>query len=249
MAVIVGGTSGAKAAYDRARDNPADRLLALWQQIGDPSTLVPDHGTVLSIRRGSGVVEIEVGLNVFGDGQTYGGVDRRLTSVTAPFTKSMLGLPIKIFGYGSRVVEAVNSTSEIEYSGLAVDAGTGRRFTQPLGRASFFDGQISGGNTLTSASEPFYPDLTGRPVVITDLGVRTMTYVSATTVTFDGAAVADRIHVHFTVPVILGPEERSMETAGGQVVDSHRVDEISTPTTILWRFGARPLPATPRTVV
>lgn len=107
MAVFMGGASGARLAFDQADDNSADRLLALWAQEGFADTYVPDHGVILSRRIGHTTVDLDVGLNVHADGQSYG--TNRLTSADAPFSKSMIGLPFTIYGHGQRIVETVTA--------------------------------------------------------------------------------------------------------------------------------------------
>lgn len=237
MAVLLGGGAGVRIAYNQADDNAADRLLALQAQVGRAVTMVGDVGTILQRRIGFELIDIDVGLNIFDDGQVYGGVDRRLTSVSAPFTPTMVGLQMTIFGQGRRYIEAYNGPGDIEYSGAVIAATTGLRFTQPLGLASFDDGHVDG-NVLTSLSGPFYPELVGRNVSIHELGTFTIaTYTSPTEIVFKGSGpLIDG--VRFTVPVFMGEEDRLL-IAGAQLVDAHRSPPLNTPTTMRWRLGER----------
>jgi hypothetical protein len=247
MAVLVGNTSGALVAYDQARDNAADRLLGLQAQVGAADVMVPDHGTVLSRKLGSEIIDIDVGLNVFNDGVANG--TNTLTSASGPWTKAMVGLSFTIFGHGQRQIATYVSANEIEFSGPVIAVATGLRFTQPLGLALFEDGAVDG-NSLQSASAPFYSQLEGRHVSIVDLGSRMITaYVSPNEVSFDGAAVspaqADR---HFSVPVIMDRADRLL-SAGGQIVDAHRTPDTAQAMTMRWRLGERRRRGGQRTVV
>ena len=238
MAVLLGGGSGVRVAYNQADDNGADRLLALQAQVGLAANMVGDSGAVLERRIASEIIDIDVGLNIFGDGQTYGGSDRRITSVSNPFTPTMVGLPITIFGHGQRVIEVHNGPGDVEYSGLAIAAQTGIRFTQPLGLVSFDDGNVDG-NTLTSVSTPFYSQLVGRNVSIHGLGTREiMAYTSPSEIDFGGTPSVVQLGLLFTLPMIVDKQDRSL-LSGSQVIDSHRTPPLSTPTTMRWRLGKR----------
>lgn len=250
MAVLIGGALGARIAYEQADDNSADRLLGLQAQVGIADEWVPNAGVVVARKLGSEIIDIDVGLNVYADGQTFGTGDNRLVSAGAPFTPTMVGLPLTIFGFGDRIVEVYGSATEIEYSGAAIAAGTGRRFTTPLGIAAFDDAVVDG-NTITSASAPFYAELVGRNVGIGDLGTRKVTaFTSATEVDFDGAAVTPSMSgARVTVPVFMEEAERNLSALSGQVLDSHRVPATSSPMIMRWRMGERKRRGSQRTVV
>jgi hypothetical protein len=242
MAVLLGGGAGVRIAYNQADDNAADRLLALQAQVGRAVTMVGDVGVILQRRIGFELIDIDVGLNIFDDGQTYGEdpgppVHRTLTSASAPFMSTMLGLQMTIFGHGLRYIEKVVSATEIWYSGPAIAAATGLRFTQPLGLASFDDGHVDG-NVLTSVSGPFVPELVGRNVSIHELGTFAIaTYTSPTEIVFKGSGpLIDG--VRFTVPVFMTEEDRLL-LAGAQIIDAHRSPPLNTPTTMRWRLGDR----------
>lgn len=238
----------ARVAYNQADDNAADRLLALQVQVGLASTMVSDSGVVLSRRIASEIIDIDVGLNVFGDGQTYGGSDRRITSASMPFTAAMVGLPITIYGHGRRFIEAFNGYGDVEYSGPVIAAQSGLRFTQPLGLVSFEDGQIDG-NTLTSSSAPFYPQLVGRNVSVHELGTReVVSYASASEIELDGAASVLMQGLRFTLPVVMEQADRLLKS-GSQVIDAHRSPPLTVPTIMRWRLGERRRRGAQRTVV
>jgi len=238
MAILIGGGTNALWAWNQADDNGADRILALEKQLGRVSSYIPDTGVVLENKNGAEISQIDVGVNVFADGQTYG--TNRLTSVSNPFTRGMVGLPITISGYGQRVIESFTAAGDITFSGSTIPTGTGRRFTQPLGISGFTDGVISSGNTLQSASSPFYAELVGRNVNIVNVGTREITaYTSASEVDFGGASVGDNTGVNFSIPIFIESREHSLESAGGQIIDSHRVPASNAATVVRWRIGER----------
>jgi hypothetical protein len=250
MAVLLGGGAGVRIAYNQADDNAADRLLALQAQVGLAVTMVGDVGVVTQRRIGFELIDIDVGLNIFDDGRTYGEVapgPYHLTSVSAPFTPTMVGLQMTIFGHGRRYIERYIGPGDIEYSGPAIAATTGLRFTQPLGLASFDDGHVDG-DVLTSLSGPFYPELVGRNVSIHELGTFAITaYTSPTAVVFDGSGpLIDG--VRFTLAVFMAEEDRLL-IAGAQVLDAHRSPPLNTPTTMRWRLGDRSRRGSQRVVV
>lgn len=248
MAVLLGGGSAVRVAYNQKDDNAADRLLALQAQVGLVETFVGDLGTVLRRKIGFEIMDVDVGLNIFDDGQTYGGSDMRLTSASNPFTATMVGLQMTIIGHGQRYIEVYNGPGDIEYGGAVIDADTGLQFTQPLGTASFEDGQVSG-NTITSVSAPFYAGLVGRNIHVDGLGSREISaYTSTSEIDFGGSAEPFRDGVLFTIPVILATADRQL-IAGSQVIDSHRSPPLIMPTTMRWRLGERRERGTKRVVV
>jgi len=247
MAVVFGGSSGARVAWDAGMDSPADRLLALAAQEGSAFTLVPDRGTILARRVAAEVVEIEVGISVFADGVVSGG--NTLTSASAPFEGSMLGMTLLISGFGRRRIIAVASANQVEFDGPSVPNAGGYRFTAPTGTSLFADGQsgsLAGtvnvmagapANKLVSASAPFKAGMVGRRVSIAGIGSRRITaFVSATEVTLDGAAMGPAVNLRFTVPVFVEQAERQIK-AGSKVLDSHRTPAMNTPTIVRWRIG------------
>ena len=243
MAVFIGGAAGSRVVYNQADDNAADRILAFRDQVG--LVLTPDHGVILRQRIGSQIAEIDVGINVHADGQTYG--TNRLTSVSSPFTPTMVGLTMTIAGYGQRVIEQVTAANDIEVSGSVMAINVGVRFTTPLGTAAF-DCQVSSGNTLTNTDSPFYAELVGRNVYLVNVGLRqVLSHVSADEITVDGATMVDQI-LRVMVPVFMERAQRSM-WAGSQIVDSHRLPALNTATTIRWQLGPRPRRGVQRTVV
>lgn len=233
-------------AWNQADDCTADRLLGLRAQIGALTDLVPDRGAVTKTKIGNEIIDLDVGVNVFVDGVTDG--SNTLTSASSPFTRAMIGLPITITGHGRRVIEAVIGPGEIEFSGQPIAAATGVRFTQPLGITAFDDGRVDG-NTLTSASQPFSPELVGRRLSLHLHGSREVTaYVSASEVTFDGSPLALQDGLRFTLPVVMEQAERSLSTNGGQIVDSRRVPSLTQATVVRWRFGERRRRGKPRQI-
>lgn len=246
MAVIMGNALGARVAWDQLDDNVADRLLALDAQIGRPETLVPGAGTVLAIAEGQEIVEMDVSLNVLGDGVADG--TNHLTSVSGPWTRAMVGLSLAILGHGQRTITAYHAAGDIEFSGSPIAAATGLRFTWPLGLVAFDDGVLDG-LTLTSVSAPFSADLVGGHVNIDGIGIRHIdTYVGDDEVTVDGAPVVYRNRLRFTLPVTASQAEHSLSTTGGQIVDGHRLPALATATTLRWRLGDRARRGTPRTL-
>lgn len=243
MAVLIGGATGVRAVYNQADDNAADRILALFDQVG--TALTPDQGVITRQKIGSEVAEIDVGVNVYADGVTYG--DNRLTSASAPFTPTMVGLTISVSGHGQRVIENHVSAGEVELSGSVMAAATGVQFTTPLGIAGF-DCTVSLGTVITCADAPFYAQLVGRNVHIVNVGTRQVAaYTSATEIEVEGPAIADQ-DLRVFVPIFMEQAERSL-WAGSQIVDSHRLPAMNTATTIRWRLGPRPRRGAQRTVV
>lgn len=254
MAVLAGGAVDVSRVYNQGDDNAADRLMALRAQIGDLDALVPGEGVIIRTKMASELVEIDVGIDVLDDGQTFGLGDRRLvTTVHTPFTEAMVGMSFEILGHGLRVIEDVISTSEIEYSGLAVAVGTGRRYTVPKGQAGFEHGEISAANKLTSDSasdEPFSAELVGHNVYMSNIGVREVaTYIDARNITLAGDPITPQPVARYYAPVFREQSDQWLETSGGQVVDSHRVPETAAATTMRWQFGARRRRGVQRTVV
>lgn len=247
MAVIFGGSSGARVAWDAGVDSPADRLLALQAQEGSVYTLTPDRGSVLSRRVTPEMAEIEVGVSVFGDGVVSGG--NTLTSASAPFESSMLGMTLLIHGFGRRTISSVASALQVVFDGPAVPNASNYRFTAPTGSALFMNGQTGSlagtpnvmagapANKLASASAPFKPEMVGRRVSIAGVGSRRITvFTSVTEVTFDGPTVTASVDRRFTVPVFVEQAERQIK-AGSKVLDSHRTPPMNTPTVVRWRLG------------
>lgn len=246
MAVLAGGSQGARVAWDQGDDNAADRVLGLQAQIGRVESWTPSQGTVLGLREGSEVVVLDVGVNVYDDGVANG--TNTFTSASAPFEASMVGLAIDIQGLGRRVVTAYTSASEIEVSGPVLAAGTGLRFNTPLGIAQFTDGVTDGSNTLTSASAPFNASHVGTRVGVHAHGSRLVTaFTSATEVELDGDPLPAGSGVYFTVLTDLEPSEQSL-SAGGQVVSSHRLPRLAAATVMRWNVGERRERGRPRTL-
>lgn len=236
MALFLASASVGRWAWDRARDNGADQLIALQAQVGPVADMVPDVGTIVDTHWAADGVQLDVGLNVYADGVTSA-ANNELTSVSAPFAKAMLGLQTLIYGHGQRTITNVVSASKIVYSGLSAGDHTGLRFTQPLGIAAFMDGIVYD-NFLTSASAPFTPDIEGRHVSIAGAGTRLVTaYNSATEIEVDGALMALREGVHFTMPVIMAAADRLL-SAGAQIIDAHRSPATNTPMIMRWHLGA-----------
>jgi hypothetical protein len=243
MAVFIGGAPGSRVAYNQADDNAADRILAFRAQVG--LVLTPDQGVILSEKIGNELAEIDVGISVYADGRTYG--TNRLTSISSPFTPTMVGLSIIVSGHGQRVIELVTAANDIEVSGSVMPINVGLRFTTPLGTAAF-DCQVSLSTTLTNTDSPFYPELVGRNVYLVNFGLReVLTYVSADEITIAGPAIANQI-LRVMVPVFMERAERGL-WAGSQIVDSHRLPAMNTATTIRWQMGPRPRRGVQRTVV
>lgn len=243
MAVFIGGATGSRVVHNQADDNAADRILAFRDQVG--LVLTPDQGVILREKIGSQVAEIDVGINVYADGRTYG--TNRLTSVSAPFTPTMVGLTISVSGHGARVIEQVTAANDIEVSGSTMAINVGVRFTAPLGTAAF-DCQVSDYTKLTCADAPFYAELVGRNVYLVNVGLReVLSHTSATEIRVEGPAVADQI-LRVMVPVFMERAQRGL-WAGPQIVDSHRLPAMNTATTIRWRLGPRPRHGVQRTVV
>lgn len=237
MAVVIGGSQGLVTAWNAGDNSPADRLLALQDQEGLAGTWVPDAGTVLSRQLGLESAIIDVGVNVFADGVANG--TTTFTSASAPFTRAMVGLPITVFGRGRRVIESWVSAGQVLLSGPGLVAGTGIRFTQPLGINAFLDGVTAGTNVLTSASAPFTATMVGRHTTIDDLGTRVVTvFTSTSSVTVDGAPLPAATGRRFTVPVFTEAAERRL-LAGAKVIDSHRSPAAALPTLVRWRVGRR----------
>lgn len=247
MAVVFGGSAGARVAWDAGVDSPADRLLALAAQEGSAYVLFPDRGAILTRRVGLESVEIQVGVSVFTDGVVSGG--NTLTSVSAPFESSMLGMSLVISGFGRRTITSFTSASQVGFSGPAIPNAGGYRFTAPTGTSLFTDGQtgslagtvnvMSGtpDNKLVSASAPFKAGMVGRRVSIATIGSRVITaFVSANEVTIDGPAIPAGVDRPFTVPVFVEQAERQIK-AGSKVLDSHRTPAMNTPTIVRWRIG------------
>lgn len=236
MAVLAGGSSGALLAWNQAEDNPADRVMGLQDQVGRPESWASSEGILLRTRVGSEITELDYAITSFDDGVTNG--TNTLTSASAPFESSMVGLHISITGFGQRFVTSYTSASEIEFSGNPIVAGTGRRFTLPIGRALFEDGVFDGVTTnLTSASAPFNPSHVGTTINVNALGTRVVEiYVSPTEVTLDGSPPAAQTGVLFTAITDVEPREINL-SSGGQVVDSHRTPRTNSATVIRWRVG------------
>jgi hypothetical protein len=237
MAVVIGGSQGLVTAWNAGDNSPADRLLSLQAQEGLAGSWLPDSGTVLARVLGLETAQIDVGVNVFGDGVTNG--TQTLTSASAPFAAAMVGLPITVFGHGRRVIETWVSASQVTVSGPAMAAGTGVRFTQPLGISAFLDGVTNGTNDLTSASAPFTAAMVGRRTSIEDLGTREITaFTSATQITVDGSPLPAATGLRFTVPVFVEAADRRL-LAGAKVIDSHRSPPANVATVVRWRVGRR----------
>lgn len=247
MAVVCGGPQGATLAWNAADDAVADRLLALQDQEGLSETWTVDAGVILERRISHEINEIDVGVNVYGDGVTNG--TNTFTSATGPFLPSMLGLTIYIQGHGTRVITQVTSANSIEFSGNAIAADTGIVFSTTLGQALFEDGEtgslagtatvFSGvpDNILYSPSAPFDAQLLGRRVVLRDFGSREVTAVnSANEIEFDGAPVAAGDQRVFTLPVVLEEDEHQL-LAGGKVIASQRRPDVVAATIVRWAVG------------
>jgi hypothetical protein len=235
MAVFIAGGAGGRWAFNRGVDNGADQLIAFQAQTGPARTYVPDVGAILERQWTSENAQIDVGLNVFGDGQTFLG-NNNLTSASAPFAKAMRGLSFLIFGHGQRTIVSVTDANTLIYSGPSMGDHTGLRFTQPLGLALFEDGIVDG-QVLTSALAPFAPRHVGQHVSLANLGTRIITaHNSATEVEVDGLPMIRQDGVFFTLPVIMEAADRLL-AAGSQVIDAHRTPETNAPMVMRWHLG------------
>ncbi len=234
MAVLAGGSSGALWAWNQAEENPADRVMGLQAQVGRPETWVASEGFFLRSRVGSEITELDFAITALDDGVTNG--TNTLTSASGPFEPSMVGLQISVVGFGQRFVTSYTSANEIEFSGNPIAAGSGRRFTLPIGRSQFNDGELSG-TSLISASAPFNPSHVGTNANVNGLGTREIiAYISPTEVTLEGGPFPAQTGVLFTAVTDIEPREVSL-SSGGQVVDSHRTPRTNVATTIRWRVG------------
>lgn len=238
MSVITGGAAGSLWAWDAADDNVADRLATLVSDAGLPGTWAPDTGALLAVRGGHEVAELDVGINVVTDGVTNG--TNTLTSASGLFESSMVGLSVLITGHGTRVVTAYNSATSINFSGPVIAADTGLTVKLPVGISVFDDGVTDGTNTLTSAAAPFNASHVGTTVSISDVGVREITaFNSASSVELDGAVVPAQEGRAFTLLTDIEPGDLGLETAGGQVIDSHRHPRLNVASVMRWRVGER----------
>jgi hypothetical protein len=233
MAVIFGGANGARVAWDAAADSAADRLLALQAQEGTVYAFTTSRGSVINRRVGADYAEINVGINVFSDGVVSSG--NTLSSASAPFLRSMLGMQVELADRGRRRITTVTTASQVTFDGPATTNGS-IHFTLPTGYSAFNDGVVSG-NQLSSASAPFSASMVGRDLVIRGTGTRTITgFTSTSVITFDGAPVPDATQRIFNLPVFTAQREHAI-LAVGKVVDSHRVPALNTPTVVRWRIG------------
>jgi hypothetical protein len=246
MAVLGGGSAGARLAWNQGDDNVADRLLGLEAQVGRVETWVPSSGAVADSKISNEIAQLDVGLNLFEDGVTNG--TNTLTSVSAPFEASMVGLPITIFGQGRRVVASFVSATEITVNGAPIAAAVGLTFTTPIGITQFTDGETYGDQRLTSAAAPFNATHVGTRTSISGIGSRVITtYTSPTEVEVDGVAIPANQGRFFTLLTDSEPREESL-TSGGQVVDSHRIPALTSPAIMRWEVGGRRKRGKPREI-
>lgn len=130
MAVVAGGSFGAVAIFDAVIDNDADRLLYVQDHVGASDTWVPGQGLIQSRKDGFEVIEIEVDPLSEADGETFG--DQRLVSATGIFRADMVGKRVVIDGM-NRTITIYTSATEIEVSGEALPAATGRTYSLEAG--------------------------------------------------------------------------------------------------------------------
>jgi hypothetical protein len=130
MAVIGGGSAGAKAIFDAVIDNDADRLLHVQDQVGPSDTWAPAQGLIQSRIDGFESLEIEVDPMAAADGQTFG--DQRLVSAAGLFRADMVGQQLVLEGM-RRTITTFTSATEVELSGEILPADTGQTYSIEAG--------------------------------------------------------------------------------------------------------------------
>lgn len=250
MAVICGGASAAKMAWDQRADNGVDRVCAVTAQEGALTGWSSSSGVVIARRVTSQAAIVDSGLGVYSDGVTDG--SNTLTSASAPFAAVMTGLVMSVSGFGLRVIEQVTSPSAVVLSGPALAAGTGVQFATPVGVAAFADGQtgsLAGAgnwfdgvpdNIVYSPSAPFTADMVGSKITITGVGTREITSVpTANQAVVDGAAFGPADAVRFTLRAMAGGVDVTLTSAAAKTVAAVRVPRTAAPVIVRWQIAGR----------
>lgn len=154
MALVGGGAAGGRVFADVAINNNSDRVHYLQKQVGGYLTWLPNAGLITDQRASFKSASIEADPNGGNDGETFG--NQRLVSAAGLFRSDMVGKKVFIDGM-ERTVTIFTSSTEIEVSGDALPATTGRLFTVDGGilaseRSMSSAGQILDGHLVQAAA-------------------------------------------------------------------------------------------------
>ena len=151
MAVVGGGSAGGRVFVDVSINNDADRVIYLQKQAGSYLTWLPGTGRTTDRRAGFQGVSVESDPVGAIDGVSLG--DQRLQSAAALFRSDMVGKKVTIDGM-ERTVTIYTSAVEIEVSGEALPADTGRVYSVNGGIIAGDQSLISGGQVINATRVP-----------------------------------------------------------------------------------------------
>jgi hypothetical protein len=151
MAVVGGGSAGGRVFADVSINNDADRVIYMQKQVGSYLTWLPLQGRTTDRRAGFEGVNVEADPIGAIDGVTLG--DQRLQSAAAIFRSDMVGKKITIDGM-ERTVTIFTSSTEVEVSGDALPADTGRVYSVDGGILAGDQSVSSGGQVLNATRVP-----------------------------------------------------------------------------------------------